>query len=66
MLRVFINVKASLLLRASLLLVVGDSGAVAQAGLYFEIRRRAIPLDPAKWCIYPNSAYSFKIAAVKI
>jgi septal ring factor EnvC (AmiA/AmiB activator) len=29
---------------------VGNSGGNQQPGLYFEIRRRGIPQDPARWC----------------
>jgi septal ring factor EnvC (AmiA/AmiB activator) len=29
---------------------VGSSGGQAQAGLYFEIRHRGVPNDPAAWC----------------
>ncbi len=28
----------------------GDSGGLGHSGLYFEIRRRGIPLNPSKWC----------------
>lgn len=28
----------------------GDSGGLGHAGLYFEIRRRGIPLNPGEWC----------------
>lgn len=38
--------------------LVGDSGGVAQPGLYFEIRRQGAPLDPAVWCTVPKLAYS--------
>ncbi len=30
---------------------VGDSGGHAEAGLYFEIRRDGIPLNPSRWCV---------------
>ncbi len=29
---------------------VGSSGGLARAGLYFEIRHRGKPTDPARWC----------------
>lgn len=29
---------------------VGNSGGQQQAGLYFEIRHRGVPSDPASWC----------------
>lgn len=29
---------------------VGSSGGQAQAGLYFEIRHKGVPADPAQWC----------------
>jgi len=29
---------------------IGESGGKSQAGLYFEIRREAKPLDPRTWC----------------
>lgn len=29
---------------------VGNSGGQQQAGLYFEIRHRGVPTDPAQWC----------------
>jgi len=29
----------------------GDSGGLGHSGLYFEIRRQGIPLNPAKWCL---------------
>jgi septal ring factor EnvC (AmiA/AmiB activator) len=29
---------------------VGNSGGQQQAGLYFEIRHRGVPADPAQWC----------------
>ena len=39
--------------------VAGNSGAVVKtAGLYFEIRRRTVPVDPARWCVYPAGASS--------
>ena len=28
----------------------GESGGLGHSGLYFEIRREGIPLNPAKWC----------------
>lgn len=28
----------------------GESGGLGHSGLYFEIRRKGIPLNPAKWC----------------
>ena len=28
----------------------GDSGGMGHSGLYFEIRKRGIPLNPVKWC----------------
>ncbi len=28
----------------------GDSGGLGYSGLYFEIRKRGIPLNPVKWC----------------
>ncbi|GMR04474.1 MAG: peptidoglycan DD-metalloendopeptidase family protein [Thermodesulfobacteriota bacterium] len=29
--------------------IVGDSGPYAEAGLYFEIRKKGVPQDPMKW-----------------
>ncbi len=29
--------------------VVGDTGPYSEAGLYFEIRKKGVPQDPAKW-----------------
>jgi septal ring factor EnvC (AmiA/AmiB activator) len=29
---------------------VGDTGGAGEAGLYFEIRRRGVPVNPAQWC----------------
>jgi septal ring factor EnvC (AmiA/AmiB activator) len=29
---------------------VGESGGISQSALYFEIRRRGVPLNPARWC----------------
>ena len=28
----------------------GDSGGQPQSGIYFEIRSRGKPVNPAKWC----------------
>lgn len=44
--------------QGELIAVVGDSGDVDQAGLYFEIRREGTPVDPANWCVHPKMAYS--------
>lgn len=44
--------------KGELIALVGDSGDINQAGLYFEIRRQGAPVDPASWCVYPNMAYS--------
>lgn len=41
-----------------LIAVVGDSGDINEAGLYFEIRRQGSPVDPADWCAHPKMAYS--------
>ncbi len=38
--------------------MVGDSGDVDQASLYFEIRRQGVPVNPAGWCVTPKMAYS--------
>lgn len=38
--------------------MVGDSGDAEQAGLYFEIRRKGVPVNPASWCVTPKMAYS--------
>ena len=29
---------------------VGQSGGRSQAGLYFGIRRKGVPVDPLEWC----------------
>ena len=29
---------------------VGNTGGEQQAGLYFEIRHKGVPTDPAEWC----------------
>jgi septal ring factor EnvC (AmiA/AmiB activator) len=28
---------------------VGDTGGLAESGLYFELRRDGVPFDPMKW-----------------
>lgn len=44
--------------RGEVIATVGDTGGQDSAGLYFEIRHRSKPVDPARWCrTGPASAY---------
>jgi septal ring factor EnvC (AmiA/AmiB activator) len=38
-----------------MLATVGRSGGRSQAALYFGIRKKGLPVDPAKWCRKPAS-----------
>jgi septal ring factor EnvC (AmiA/AmiB activator) len=42
---------------------VGDSGGRDMSGLYFEIRHRGAPLNPARWCVRGPSAQKTARAA---
>ena len=44
--------------KGEVIAIVGDSGDVDEASLYFEIRRQGAPVDPASWCVTPKMAYS--------
>lgn len=35
---------------------VGNSGGISQAGLYFEVRKKGNPVNPATWCSKPAAS----------